>query len=698
MATKNLPDPLSQIAKLVENGQLSQAKKLCEQLTRANKKNPRLWLTEGDINQKLQLFDKAESNYRRAIKINPNSVLAHNRVAMLVHSQGKFGNAEPCYRKSLKLDDKQAIIHFNLGAVLQELGKLDDAVAQYKKAIEQKPDYAKAYANLGFIFRQQGLIEDGIESYHKALKFAPDIAEIHYNMGLSLLDTGQAEAAEQHQRQAISLKPDYADAWAGLGAVQFFNGDTENAANSYQQALDYQPNNVEILCGYANSLSALGRHEQAMEHIKQALHTAQDNTEALLAKGSIHVSLGELDEAFDCCDRVLKTEPQHEKAICLAASICEKKGDEKQAYNYLIPLLQEKYSKCEAILIFASISKSLNLVDNAIERMEQLLQDSRKIQATERRRLHFALGKAYDSQKNYDRAFQNFHKANSLKRAVFDIKSFQRDIDAQIKVFSSDFSSQLPRASIRSNRPVFIVGMPRSGTSLVEQILASHPKVSGAGELPDINNLTLSMHLRCGTDVHYPECIKQTDSQQLDSMTQSYLDCLSNIDHNASHVTDKMPGNFMHLGLIQLLFPNARIIHCIRDPLDTCLSCYFQDFSRSHPWIYDLQNTGRVYLEYQRLMQHWKNVLEIPILDVHYEKLVENQESISRQMIEFCGLEWDDACLQFHKNKRFIWTASYEQVRQPMYKKSVARWKNYEQYIKPLTEIIKPRQEQAMSI
>lgn len=643
----------------------------------------------GDINQQLRAFDKAESNYRRVLKIKSNHITANNRLAMLFHSQGKFSKAEPCYRQSLKLDNNQPTVHFNLGAVLQELGKLDDAAVQYRQAIEKKSDYAKAYANLGFIFRQQGMVGDAIDSYHKALQCAPDIPEIHYNLGLSLLETGQAETAEQYQREALKLKPDYAEAWAGLGAVQFFTGDTENAAYSYQQALNHQADNVEILCGYANTLSSLGRHEQAMEVIKQAMYIAPDNAEACIAKGSIYVSLGQLDEALNCCNQVLNEIPEHEKATCLAASVCEKKGDANQAYQYLSPLLQEEHPRVEAILNFASISKSLDRVDEAIEWMEQVLQSNKTIQITGRRRLHFALGKAYDRQKNYDSAFKHFQLANSLKRAVFDIKNFQQDVDAQISLFLSNFRSQLASASIRSNRPLFIVGMPRSGTSLVEQILTSHPQVSGAGELPDINNLTLTMPLTCGSNRHYPECIEQIDSNQLDRMAQAYLDSLSKIDSNTLHVTDKMPGNFMHLGLIQLLFPDARIIHCIRNPLDTCLSCYFQDFSRSHPWIYNLQDTGRVYLEYKRVMQHWKNVLDIPILDVHYEALVENQENISRKMVEFCGLDWNDDCLQFHKNKRFIWTASYEQVRRPMYKKSVARWKNYEKHIGSLIDMLK---------
>ncbi len=681
---------LQAVINLLQNNRLSEALALCEQLKRNNKKNPDVWLLLANIYQRSGAFNKAEKSYQKVIKFKADHAPAHSHLAMLYHGQGKFAKAEVSYRRSLKLDNNQATVHFNLGSVLQEQDKFDDALSQYQQAIKLKPDYAKAYANRGFVLRKQKMFDDAIDSYQQALRFAPEVAEIHYNMGLSLLNTGQAEAAEKHQRQALSLKPDYADALAGLGAVQFFNGEIENAANSYQQALHKQPNNVDILCGYANTLSTLGQHEQAMKHIKRALDIEPNNAGTCIAKGSIHVSLGQMDDALACCDQALQITPQHEKAISLMASIYEKKGDSERAYHYLKPLLQKEHPVIEVILSFASISKSLNLVDEAITRIEQLLQNSsKKIQATDSKHLHFALGKAYDCQKNYDHAYKNFHTANKLKRAVFDIKEFKKHIDKQIKVFSADYSSRLPKTSIRSDRPIFIVGMPRSGTSLVEQILASHPLISGAGELPDINNLAHSMPSTSGANRQYPECIEQTDSQQLDRMAQTYLDSLSKVNSDARHVTDKMPGNFIHLGLIQLLFPDAHIIHCIRNPLDNCLSCYFQDFSQDHPWIYNLQDCGRVYLENTRMMQHWKNVLDIPILDIRYEELVENQEAVSRQMIAFCNLDWDDACLQFHKNNRLIWTASYDQVRKPMYKKSVARWKNYEKYIEPLIEIFK---------
>ncbi|HED35563.1 MAG TPA: sulfotransferase family protein [Gammaproteobacteria bacterium] len=681
---------LQQVEKLIQSNRLKEALSLCEQLSRNHKKNLDVWMLLADIYQRSGNTGKAEKSYRRVIKLKSSYAPAHAGLAMLYHSQGKFTKAEPCYRLSLKSGDNQPLVHFNFGVVLQELGKQEEAASQYRLAIKLKNDYVKAYANLGYILRQQKNATDAIDCYRQALEFSPEVANIHYNLGWALLDAGYTEEAERHQRLAINLQPDYADAWSGLGAVQFFNDDIDNAQYSYQKAHDLNANDVDILCGYSKTLSAQSHREEAMQLIVKALQIAPENIQANVAKAEIHMAMGQLDKSLKCCNHILKITPQHEEAINIAASVCEKQGNNEQAYTYLQPLLQQKNCNVKAILIFAAISKSQGLESEAIERIQQIIKSDVAMQSTQRRKLHFTLGKIYDGMKEYDTAFKHFETGNNLKQVAFDILSFQKDINRQISVFSSGFSNTLPTASIRSNRPIFIVGMPRSGTSLLEQILSSHPEVAAAGELPVITRLAQSLPSSNNTNCYYADCLENASSQQLDQIAQSYLEHLNRLDSDAPHITDKMPSNFMHLGLIQLLFPDARIIHCMRNPIDTCLSCYFQDFSGSHPWIYDLEDTANVYLEYLRLMQHWNTVLEIPVLNISYENLVENQQTVSREIIEFCGLNWDDSCLEFHKNKRFAKTASYNQVRQPMYNKSVERWRNYEKHLQPLIDRLSP--------
>ena len=384
------------------------------------------------------------------------------------------------------------------------------------------------------------------------------------------------------------------------------------------------------------------------------------------------------------CKRALELEPENINAISLYANVAIHTGDFKQAQHILRPILEKEINDVgpdhiNAVLAFSLISKDLGRQDEAIHLMEQILPKITAISS--KRSLHFSLGKLYDATGGYDKAFSNYKQGNASKTLTFDPQRHAHEVDAMIDVYSKKFMDSMPRATIRSDRPVFVVGMPRSGTSLVEQILASHPEVFGAGELTDIVQLPLSLHVILGTEQLYPQCLPQLTQDKMNAFTQHYLDKLASLSPDASRVIDKMPGNFMHLGFIELLFPDARIIHCMRDPIDTCLSCFFQDFSRSHPYSYDLANLGAFYNGYRKIMQHWRNVLSIPMYEIQYEELVANQETKSRELVEFCGLEWDERCLNFHETKRFVGTASYDQVRKPMYKKSAGRWKNYEHHI-----------------
>ena len=297
--------------------------------------------------------------------------------------------------------------------------------------------------------------------------------------------------------------------------------------------------------------------------------------------------------------------------------------------------------------------------------------------------LEFALGKTLARLNQHEQAFPHFLKAHERLDKVqpFDLDAaLARMIPAEGKVLSTS-SEETPRR-------IFILGMPRSGTSLVEQILAAHPAVHGAGELNELNIIVQELQ---GDSPHARALHLKPDAlsvQRLDRRAAAHLRTLSRFDRTAERVTDKMPTNFFHLGLIHQLFPGAKIIHCMRDPLDTCLSCYFQNFSRSQYFSFDLSHLGPFYKNYARLMEHWHSVITLPMIEVQYEDMIADQESGSRRIIEFCGLEWDEQCMDFHNTGRYVATASYDQVRRPIYKSSVSRWKNYEEYIGPLIDAL----------
>jgi len=310
--------------------------------------------------------------------------------------------------------------------------------------------------------------------------------------------------------------------------------------------------------------------------------------------------------------------------------------------------------------------------------------------APDLRMLYFFAGELNDKVGNHDRAFEMYNQGNAISfGSDYMPEVFEARIDAAIRVFGKRGFPGLPRARHRIRRPILIVGMPRSGTSLLEQIIASHPRVAGAGECQDIMNMPGRMLRMSPSRTPYPDCVPDLTDDDMDQLVRDYDQTLARVDPKADRVTDKMPHNFLHLGLINLLMPEARVIHIQRDPVDTCVSNYFQDFASSFlAYARDLAHLGHHYRQYERLMAHWRTVLDMPFMEVRYEDLVADQERVSRQVIDFVGLEWDDACLSFHKTKRTVSTASYAQVRNPIYTKSVERWRRYEKHLGPLLDAL----------
>ena len=334
-------------------------------------------------------------------------------------------------------------------------------------------------------------------------------------------------------------------------------------------------------------------------------------------------------------------------------------------------------------MVFAAISRHIDRQDEAIALLKKLLAgpiyEPRLLMP-----LHFGLGKLLDEQGHYDAAFEQFREANALKPRRFDTSKHRRFIDSMIKTFDHDTIARLARSSLLNDRPVFIIGMPRSGTSLVEQILSSHPQIHGAGELQDILRMAERLPKMVKLEHPYPVCVTGLDTGVADTLAGEYLDHLRALAPDARCVTDKLPGNFLHLGLISRLFPGARIVHCRRDPIDTCLSCYFQNFTADHGYAYNLEHLGFYYRQYERLMHHWFSVVDNPILVVHYEQLVRDTKPTVQAMLEFCSVPWDDVCLHFYESGRPVTTASYDQVRRPPYTTSIGRWRHYARYLQPL--------------
>ncbi|MCZ6837904.1 MAG: sulfotransferase [Alphaproteobacteria bacterium] len=323
--------------------------------------------------------------------------------------------------------------------------------------------------------------------------------------------------------------------------------------------------------------------------------------------------------------------------------------------------------------------------DGLIERIQGVLAKD-TLPDRDRSVFNFALGKCFNDIQDYDAAFRHYEIANELsgKSRGFDLATLTDEFDRLISTFTPEFFEAQTSPGSDSERPVFILGMPRSGTTLVEQIIASHPLVFGAGGLMTINRVSWNLPAALKSGTPYPECVALMDEKLVEKVASGCLKELGELSDDAARVTDKMPNNFRHVGLIARLFPRARIIHCQCNPMDICLSCYFLDFRGRLDFAYDLTHLGQYYRQYERLMAHWKKVSPIPILDVRYEDLIADPENVSRRMIDYCGLEWDDACLAHDETERPVMTASHWQARQPIYQTSVERWRRYETHLGPL--------------
>ncbi len=509
-----------------------------------------------------------------------------------------------------------------LGAVLLQMGRNADALVPMQKAAALLPGDAEAHNNLSVIFMKLNRADEAEASCRRALQVKPDYAEAHNNLGSILKDVGRLEEAEASYRRALQVKPDYAEAHYNLGTTLKELGRLNEAEASYWRALDSNPDYFDAHNNLGFTLKELGRLEEAEACFHRALQGKPD-----LVEGRFNLA------------QVKKVKP----------------GDDNLA-------------------VLAAI-------------WEAAQRGAKTPSGKETTFLHFALGKCYDDTGDYDKAFPHFLEGNRLKRATFEY-----DPSQAIQLFSGIMRNLGAAATDRlrgggdpSPLPVFVLGMPRSGTTLTEQIIASHPEVHGAGELHDFGKIML----RNIAGAAFPDNLHLLDRAQLTAWGAEYVAGLQRRAPDARRITDKLPGNFIAVGLIHLMLPNAKIIHVKRNPADTCLSCFTQLFANKNEFTYDLAELGQYYAGYARLMEHWREVLpEGAFLDVQYEDIVADQEAQSRRIIEYCGLEWSDACIDFHRNRRAVNTASVTQVRQPMYKTSVERWRHYEKFLDPLLEAL----------
>lgn len=528
----------------------------------------------------------------------------------------------------------------------------------YGKVAKAVPAHAGTFQRLGLIAIRENRPEEAIRHFNRSLAVEPADPACLNNLGNAFREQGRLEDAAAAYRRALGIRADYPSALFNLAGTLTLLGLHGEAAGAYRELLRLAPGDAEAWSALGMALLEGGDEREAIAALEESLRLRPGNAEVLNALGVSHQYSGDLLKAGEHFRAAVDADPGFARA-----------------WDNLVH------------------SRKMTSDDLALADPVRAIADDEQKDPEARMIARFALGKIYDDCRDYDRAFANVAAGNALKRDAvsFDPAEHAEWVDGVIELFDADFFRAHAGEGDPSDRPLFVIGMIRSGTSLVEQILASHSRVHGAGELLEMTSMVTGMQEMLGSSMPYPRCLRDLDRDGVARAAARYLEAIDARDREAARVVDKMPTNFLHLGLIATLFPNARIVHCRRDPLDVCVSIFFQRFAEGHFYAYALEDIAAYYAEYLRLMSHWKSVLPVDIFDIRYERLVDDLEGESRRMLEHCGLEWEDACLAFHASERSVRTASSWQVRQPLYGSARARWKSYERHLDPLKRALGER-------
>jgi len=594
----------------------------------------------------------------------------------------RFDDARAFYRQICDAEPEDADAWHVLGSVNGILGDHAAAEKCFRRVIALCPDRSEGHFNIGISLRNQNRTEEAAMAFRAALKHNPDYAEAHNALGYVLTIGGQRPAAEQHFRRAIALNPGLPDPQVNLGNLLRTQNQNEEALACYRRAIEARPDHADAMISLSVLLSKLMRIEEAIEWDRRILALYPDRAEVHYHLGNALLGLNKVEDAVASFHTAWQIRSDFAEAAGAEAQALQKLGRFEESAQCIRAALDRGQRSAALVVALAVVSRRLGQRAETIALAETMLARD-KLSGDDARQLHFAAGKLHDELEHYAEAFEHYRQANALHHRRFARDAHDRLVNDSIRFFDPDRIRNMPRSRNHSERPLFIVGMPRSGTSLIEQILASHARIFGGGEMNIINQYANGLQARLGADAPYPSCLGAVTPAALDEMASEYLDRLHVMDQAAVRVTDKMPHNFLHLGMIAMIFPRTRVIHVVRDPMDTCLSIYFQPFNELHAYACDLADIG-YYYAYEKLMAHWRRALDVPIFEIRYEDLVADPDQWIPRLVEFCGVEWDDRCMRFYDTDRAVNTPSYEQVRQPLYARSVGRWRHYEKQLEPL--------------
>ena len=653
--------------RLQQAGQIQALETLCQRTLTKPGQHPEALQALGVLTHQNGYNDTAVRLLQQAIRINPQDAKAHYNMGNLCKLLGQLDKAKDCYHQAVALQADNAEAHYNLGVILMEQEQCEAAVAEYKQALNIDPHRAEVQYNLGIVLMTLGRDKEARFHLSQTLAMQPDNAEAHGNLGVILQRQGEYAAAREHYQKALVMKPEEAEIHNDLGLVYQCLNQPDEAMNAYQQALTIKPDYAEAHNNLGLVLHELGRPAEAIPHFEQALAIQPDNAEIWVNFGELYEQLSQLDKAQDCLDHALAIQADNPNANKLAAKLLKRAGEYEAALSQL-----------------KAISK---------------LKVSARIQYS----TQFELGKLYDLLGEYDLAMQHFTEANRIQAST--LPALENDENPYLRKVAT-MTMQLSRKQIKLATKVaeykeirkvyFLIGFPRSGTTLLDQILDSHPQIQVIEEQTMIEDIAESLANKSGYD-DYPAILGTIGEQEINQLRIQYLKQAEKYLKPQSDlvIIDKLPLNIVHIPLIYKLFPNAKFIFALRHPCDVCLSNFMQQYKINQAManFFTLEDTVKLYDSVMRLWRLYARLLPIDYHTVKYESLVDNFKAETKTLINFLGLTWEPVVLdhvQHAKNRGQINTPSYSQVTKPIYKQAVYRWRRYEAYLKPFINTLAP--------
>lgn len=580
-------------------------------------------------------------------------------------------------------------------------GSLEQAEHLAGKLLRRAPDHFAALCLTARVALARGQHDKAMQIVRRILERFPNRAEPYVIAGEVAHASGRVHQADAWYRKALAApEGDASSAWVAVGRMALDRFDSETAVTAFRKALELTPDDDEIESALADALATHGLARQAVPHYESVLARKPENHAVRTRYAATLRQLGRFDEADDHYAQVLRHAPTSNRAIIGMIELQLALNNHGKAHALAQQAIDSGVRHPELTVSYARLLQRAGRLNDAIACITGHLRDDAMMPAGYRSILHMTLASLYEKAGQYDTAFVHYRTGNDLNPRRFSASEYAEFIGTIIKAFAVDRMQTIPSGTCTSDLPIFIVGMPRSGTSLTEQILGCHPDVYAAGELNLFHQLALELPAVLDTDRPYPECISQMNAEALDRLARQYLDHVKQLagDRPVLRITDKMPHNFMHLGLIRRVFPRARVIHVMRHPLDTCFSIYATRLSPAHTYAHRLEDIAAAYTQYRRLMTHWQHALvgdgatTLPESDwmytLRYEDLVANPEPQIRRLLDHCGLPWDARCLEFHKSERIVMTASMDQVRQPLNAGSLNRHIRFERYLRDIEAML----------